>query len=117
MSPKDFNWEESQQITVINPTKEDYHFKVYSQDYEVKAGAKAKMPGYMAWMFVYHLAEKICQKEHNFNRWNEEGYRQIYFNRLVVAVDDIMQEVSVEPEKVEAVEDAPKRGRPATVKP
>lgn len=114
MNPKEFNWEESQQVTVTNPTKEDYLFKVHSKEYEVKAQEMAKMPGFIAWVYVYGLACKMAQetnvkkddngnKTSDFNRWNEEGFRKAYYEKLVVAADAVIERVEPQPvvEKVE----------------
>lgn len=93
MKPTEFNWTEDQQVTVINPTEAPYKFKVHNKEYEVGAGKTVRMPGYIAWVYVYGLASKICQANGEFNRWNEEGFRQTYFEQLVAGVDSVMQTV------------------------
>lgn len=98
MNPKEFSWTEDQQVTVTNPTDLPYKFKVHNKEYELGAHKTAKMPGYIAWVFVYGLSSQICQAEGNFLRWNEEGYRQEYYDRLVKNVDSIMQAVEEEDE-------------------
>ena len=104
MSPKEFNWKEDQQVTVVNPTKDDFKFQVHSKEYAVGAGQTAKMPGYIAWMYVYKLATKMATINGDFIRWNEEGFRNKYYDKLVVGIDDIIQMVEVQP-KIEVVED------------
>ena len=117
MNPKEFSWAEDQQVTVTNPTKNDYKFKVHSKDYQVNAGATAKMPGYIAWVYVYGLATQIAQDDNVFNRWNEEGFRNKYYDMIVAGTDDIVQSVeAVTPESVTnfGVPEV-KRGRSAKV--
>lgn len=97
MNPKDFSWEEDQQVTVTNPTDKDYPFKVHSKDYEMKAGETARMPGYIAWVYVYGMASQLCQADGLFNRWNEEGFKQKYFEKVVVGADDVVEKITVEP--------------------
>jgi hypothetical protein len=97
MNPKEFGWTEDQQVTVVNPTKDDFTFKVYNKDYIVEAGRMAKMPGYIAWMFVYKLSTKMAVDNGDFIHWNEEGFRKTYYDKLVVGIDDIVQNVTVEP--------------------
>lgn len=96
MNPLEFSWKEDQQVTVTNPTAETYKFRVHSKEYELGAGKSAKMPGYIAWVYVYGLASKMCQADGNFNRWNEEGYRQEYYEKLVAGVDALVQDVQIE---------------------
>lgn len=113
MNPKEFGWEESQQVTVVNPTEDDFKFKVHNMDYEVKAGARVKMPGYIAWVYVYNMATKLCQEDGNFNRWNEENYRPTYFKKVAVGADSLLQEIVEEPKAVVFETEEPKKiGRP-----
>jgi hypothetical protein len=103
MDPKDFGWAEDQQVTVTNPTDKAYPFKVHSKEYEVKAGETVRMPGYIAWVYVYGITSQMCQAAGEFNRWNEEGFKQTYFTMVVVGADDVIEKVVVEP-KVEPLE-------------
>jgi hypothetical protein len=93
-----FSWTEDQHITVINPTSEDFKFKVHAKEYQLGAGKSAKMPGYIAWVYVYNMASQLCQADNKYNSWNEEGFRQKYYEKLVVGVDAIVQDVVDEPE-------------------
>lgn len=96
MKPKEFSWTEDQQVTVTNPTPVTHKFKVHSKEYELGAGKMAKMPGYIAWVYVYEMAVKMAQEDKVFNRWNEEGFRKEYFEKLVSGVDPLMQAVEIE---------------------
>lgn len=96
MDPKEFPWTEDQQITVINPTAEIYKFKVHNKEYELGPGKSAKMPGYIAWVYVYGLASKLCQDDHEWLRWNEEGFRQEYYEKVYTGADEVIQAVQVE---------------------
>lgn len=97
MKPSEFDWQEDQQVTVTNPTENDYPFKVHNKDYELKAGETAKMPGYIAWVYVYGVASEMCQKANEFNRWNEEGFRNKYYDKIVVATDAVIEKIEVQP--------------------
>lgn len=126
MNPLEFSWTEDQQVTVINPTSETYKFKVHSKEYEVGAGKTVKMPGYIAWVYVYGLSSQMCQAAGEFNRWNEEEFRKEYFEKLVKNTDPIVEEViEEEPNPIEEVGEegddvesepagAAKLGRPKT---
>lgn len=103
MNPREFSWKEDQQVTVTNPTKDSYNFKVHGKDYIVGAGQTAKMPGYMAWVYVYGLACQMAQENSDWSHWNEEGFRKQYFDKLVVGVDSVLETIVPEPQ-VEAVE-------------
>lgn len=98
MKPKEFSWKEDQQVTVTNPTPENFKFKVHSKDYAVGAGKTAKMPGYIAWVYVYALASKMAQDDNAFIHWNEEGFRNTYYDKIVVGADATVEEIVVEPE-------------------
>lgn len=102
MNPKEFSWAEDQTVTVVNPTDKPFNFKVHNKDYVVQAGQTAKMPGYIGWVYVYGLASQLCQDAKEFGRWNEEGFRKKYYDKVVVGADDVVQQVVVEP----TVEDA-----------
>lgn len=93
MDPKQFNWKADQQITVKNPTKDNFRFQVHSKWYEVNAGQTAKMPGYIAWLYVYKLATKMAIEAGDFRHWNEEGFRQRYFDKIVTGVDSVIQTI------------------------
>lgn len=122
MNPKDFGWSEDQQVTVTNPTSEKLQFKVHSKDYEIPAGRTLKMPGYIAWVAVYNLAVRMAQADGKFDEWNDEPVRKGYYEKFVVGMDNLVQEVELEPEvKLEDVteEDSTtpqgnRRAKPAT---
>lgn len=98
MNPLEFWWKEDQQVTVINPTDQPYQFKIYGKDYQVGAHKSAKMPGYMAWVYVYGMASQLCQAADKFNRWNEEEFRLEYYQKVVKDVEPLMEEITEEPE-------------------
>lgn len=126
MNPKEFNWTDDQFVTVVNPTEKPFKFMAHSKEYEVGPGQTVRMAGFIAWLYVYGLACQLSQKEGTFDRWNEEGFRQKYFERLVISTDDAVQQVVVEPgieevtdpvadetesEESEQPTEEPKRGR------
>lgn len=125
MNPKDFSWAEDQQVTVTNPTSEDFKFKVHGKDYMLSAGKTAKMPGFIAWKYVYDQSVKAAQADGKFTSWNDEGFKQTYFEKFVAGVDELVQIVEEEPEPdvhtfeepEPDVSEPPKahRGRPAKV--
>ncbi len=116
MNPKEFPWEEDQQVTVTNPTQKDFKFQVHSKEYEVKAGDTVKMPGFIAWLYVYGIASLMCQADNQFNRWNEEGFRNTYYERVIVSTEDVVQVVVPEP-KVESFTSEPVPAAPEPHKP
>jgi hypothetical protein len=122
MNPKEFGWTEYQQVTVTNPTSEDFRFKVHGKDYMLAAGRTAKMPGFIAWLYVYGQSVKMAQADGAWPRWNEEGFRKTYFDKFMVGVDELISTGEEEPEpevrtfgEEPETEEEPKakRGRPA----
>lgn len=98
MNPKEFNWTADQQVVVINPTSKAFRFQVHSKWYEVPAGKTVKMPGFIAWSYVYKLAVEMAVAAKDFDKWNEDGVHQEYYDKVVVSVEEIIQQV-VEAEK------------------
>lgn len=113
MNPGEFSWKEDQQVTVTNPTATDYHFKVHNKEYVLGAGKSAKMPGYIAWVYVYGLSTQLVQADGKFNRWNEEEFRKEYYEKLVVGVDEIMQPVQEAPTPAVHTFDEEESSKPA----
>lgn len=110
MNPKEFGWEANEQVTVINSTDEAFRFQVNAKLYEVGAGQKAKMAGHIAWLYCYKLAQKIAlstnierdkdgrNKTSDFQHWNDEGFRQKLYNKLVVGRENAVTVISDEEE-------------------
>lgn len=96
MNPQDFWWTEDQQVTVSNPTRLPYTFRVHNKDYQLAAGRSAKMPGYIAWVYVYGMASQLCQADGKWNRWNEEEFRKEYYEKVVSGSDPVVEEVALE---------------------
>lgn len=72
---------------------------VHGKAYEVGAGKTVKMPGYIAWIYVYGQSVKAMQADGTFTSLNDEGFKQTYFEKFVAGVDSVIQQVEeVEPE-------------------
>jgi hypothetical protein len=93
MNPLDFNFTAEQQVTVTNPTGEPHRWTVYGKAYEVAPGKTAKMPGYIAWVYVYEMAANAAQADGQFNSWNDEGFKQKYYDRFIIGADELVREV------------------------
>lgn len=105
MNPAEFSWTEDQSVHVINPTSEEFTWKVHGKEYALPAGATAQMPGFIAWLYVYNQGVKAAQADDKFNRWNDEEFRKEYYERFISGVDDLVQvrpEEPVSPVKVDA---------------
>lgn len=64
------------------------------------------MPGYIAWLYVYGLATQLAQADGTWYRWNEEEFRQEYYQKLIAGVAPIVETIEVEPQpEVEVVDD------------
>lgn len=97
MDPKDFNWSSDQQVTVTNPTAEDFAFKVYGKEYVVESGSTVKMPGYIAWIYTHKISVKEAQRDGGFINWNDKGSRQEYYQRFVIGSEELVQVAKPEP--------------------
>lgn len=115
MNPQEFAWTEDQQVTVTNPTTETFKWKVHNKEYELGAGKTAKMPGYIAWVYVYGQAVKKVQADGFFNCWNEEDFRPSYYDQFVVGADQLVQTVEeVQTPLVEELDDEPESPEEST---
>jgi flagellar biosynthesis GTPase FlhF len=103
MNPKEFGWSTDQNVTVKNPTSDDFKFRVHGKEYIIGAGETVRMPGFMAWLFVYNMAELLAQKNNEYdNRWIDETVRAKYYQEVIVKVDDLIQQIeAVEPDPIE----------------
>lgn len=109
MNPKDFDWGTDQQVTVQNPTSKTHSFQVHSKFYEVGPNETVRMPGFMAWVFVYTLALELAQKAGEYeNKWNDITVRQKYYNKVIVGADELIQKIEPveEPSPIEKVDNA-----------
>jgi hypothetical protein len=104
MNPKDFAWTEEQQITVTNPTAETFTWKVHGKEYQLAAGKTAQMPGFIAWLYVYGQSVKAAQADGKFGSWNDEGFKQTYYDRFFVGADELIKVVEEEPELVQVID-------------
>lgn len=107
MNPKDFDWSESQQVTVTNPTAIAFTWQVHGKEYTLEAGQSASMPGYLAWVCVYGQACLAAQADKKWDQWNDIPVRQEYYGKFVAGVQPLMQTVKVEKSLVETVDDDP----------
>jgi hypothetical protein len=107
MNPKDFDWDQDQQVTVTNPTAKAHSFQVHSKFYEVGPHETVRMPGFMAWVFVYTLALELAQRAGEYeNKWNDASVRQRYYNKVIVGADELIQKI--EPVETSPIEKAEK---------
>lgn len=100
MDPKEFNWKAEQQVVVTNPTSKNFRFQVHSKWYEVGSAQTVKMPGFIAWSYVYKMAVGMAITDKNFKKWNEDGVHQTYYDKIVVSVEEVIQQVSTVEEAV-----------------
>jgi hypothetical protein len=105
MNPLEFDWTDSQQVTITNPTAEDHIWKVYGKEYRLPAGRSAQVPGYIAWIYVYNMAAMAAQADKKWDRWNEIEVRKDYFAKFVVGIQPIIQEIELEPDPVQLVDE------------
>lgn len=98
MNPREFGWDRDQQITVKNPTKNDFKFQVNSKYYQVNAGKSAKMPGFIAWTYVYKISQQMALEAGDFQHWNDINVRKRYFSNVVVDKGQLIQSVDEQPE-------------------
>jgi hypothetical protein len=93
-------------VTVINPTKDDYDFqatvdagidiatgrpKPEARQYRVPAGGTARFPGSVANMYLDQMSKLLSQQENKFERMVDFSTKAEYYDRLTADTEDLIQ--------------------------
>lgn len=102
LSTEDFNkkywYTPLQMVTVINPTENDFPFMVEMRNYMIKAGATERFPGIIANVYIDQMAKILAQEEDNFGHMSDPTLRAQYYDRLIVDVENMVQDYVPTPE-------------------
>lgn len=86
----EYRFDNYKRVTVVNPRKEDYHFTVEGKPYSVKAGQKKRFPGYIATLYIKHMAKLVAQDENRIQRIIEPQILGEYYKKLIIDVEDLV---------------------------
>lgn len=85
-----------QMVTLINP-KYDYKFMVEGRTYLIRAGAKEKMPGTVANVYLSQMTRIMAQDDDKMQFLSDFALMRIYYDKLIVDVESLISETSSAP--------------------
>lgn len=65
---------------------------VEMRHYIIKAGAKERFPGVIANVYLDQMSKILAQHDENLGNMADPELKKIYYNRLIVSVDSLVQE-------------------------
>jgi len=86
-----------QMVTLINPKETDYPFMVEMRNYVVKAGAKEKMPGTVANVYLSQMTRILAQDEDKMQFLSDYALMTQFYDRLIVSVENLIEETNSQP--------------------
>jgi len=86
-----------QMVTLINPKPYDYKFMVEMRNFIIKAGAKEKMPGTVANIYLSQMTRIMAQDEDKMNFLSDFALMRQYFDKLIVDVENLVKDVDNTP--------------------
>lgn len=89
---------EMDQVTLFNPTTEDFTWGFNGATYRLKAGVMRVFPGGVAELGVKHLVDKLIINDGKTLRMNDQSVRISYADKIIKRVEKL-----AEPEREEDV--------------
>lgn len=81
-----------QMVTVVNPLPEDWPFMVEMRHYIIKKGSKERFPGVIANVYLDQMSKILAQHDENLGNMADPELKKIYYDKLIVSVENMMQE-------------------------
>jgi hypothetical protein len=81
-----------QMITLINPKPYDYKFMVEMRSFIIRSGAKEKMPGTVANVYLSQMTRIMAQDEDKMNFLSDFALMRQYYDKLIVDVESLIAE-------------------------
>jgi len=103
-----------QMITLINPKVEDYKFMVEMRHFVIRAGAQEQMPGTVANVYLSQMTRILAQDEDKMQFLSDYNLMKQYFDRLIVDVKSMIQEVELQPAYLKQVPETMRGEGPET---
>lgn len=92
-----------QMITVVNTKAADYPFQVEGRHFIIKAGGKEKIPGTVANIYLSQMTRILAQDEDKMDHLSDFALMKIYYDRLIVDVENLIKEIDLTPEYLKDV--------------
>ncbi len=92
-----------QTVTVVNPLEEDWPFMVEMRHYIIRKGAKERFPGVIANVYLDQMSKILAQHDENLGNMADPDLKKIYYDKLIVSVDSLIQEHDSRPAYMQQV--------------
>lgn len=101
MNVEDFHttyWFNSlQMVEVINPLSYDWPFMVEGRHFIIKSGAKERFPGIIANIYLDQVSKILAQDDDKLAYMADPNLKKIYYDKLIIHVEDLMSQVQQVP--------------------
>jgi hypothetical protein len=94
-----------QMITLINPKSEDYNFMVEGRHFIIRSGTREKVPGTVANIYLSQMTRIMAQDDDKMSFLSDYALMKQYFDKLIVDVDNLVQDYDVTPAYLKQVPD------------
>lgn len=92
-----------QMVTVVNPKPVDWPFMVEMRHFIIKAGAQESFPGVIANVYLDQMSKILAQDEEKLEYMSDPNLKVIYYDRLIVDVKNLVNEVDQTPSYLQHV--------------
>jgi hypothetical protein len=106
-----------QMVTVVNPLEQDWPFMVEMRHYIIKKGAKERFPGVIANVYLDQMSKILAQHDEQLGNMADPELKKIYYDKLIVSVDSLVQEHDNRPAYLQHVAPEAMLGAPDEVAP
>lgn len=93
-----------QMVTLVNP-KYDYTFMVEGRSFFIKSGATEKLPGTVANVYLSQMTRIMAQDDDKMEHLSDFALMKQYYDKLIVTVDNLINETSNTPAYLNNVPD------------
>ena len=94
-----------QMVTLINPLAYDYKFMVDMRNFLIRSGAQETMPGTVANVYLNGITRILAQDEDKLQYLSDYNLMREYYDRLIVDVKSLVQDVDNTPAYLSQVPD------------
>lgn len=106
-----------QLVTVLNTKKNDYPFMVEGRHFIIRAGAKEKLPGTVANIYLDQMTRIRAQDDDRMNFLSDFMLMKRYYDELIVDVENLINEVDLTPAYLKDIPEHMKVETPSEVPP
>jgi hypothetical protein len=86
-----------QMITVLNPKPDAWPFMVEMRHFNINGGATERFPGTIANVYLDQMSKILAQDDDRLGYMTDPNLMKIYYDQLIVDVEDLITQSSVAP--------------------